>query len=734
MKRYSTFVCGLVCIFFTINSYAQESLLPIGQKFTNTSTSNLKTGAINNTFYYSFDTLQLPFLDDFSKDNFSVRDAQVGDPNVTPIEYFKMKDFANVPYPVSVKFSSIPTIIKTVTGTATVESFNPTISIQLTDLTAYPVVYNTTSVYPPYTLIDTTDFANPIDTIWLSNPDIVQDSATIYEVIVSDPSKLWEDNFVDHNYTRASNPWTLGIATFDGLDENGFPYAINTTTSGAADVLTSKHIDLSSFSPGDSIYMTFVVQPEGLGDEPESTDSIVLEFYNSISDDWQQVWGMKGSDLTDFKVGHVRIKDAPYLTNGFQFRFKNFGGLSGMLDEFHLDYVYIRLGSVYYDTLLEDFAFVYPIGSLIDTYTQVPWDHWKNDPTHMKANVEVTVKNNSNTMENNQNGSITIFDGPTNEGSFTLVAQTLSGGLPNYGPRTFYSSEHDCSTGYVFDDSPIEDEKAFTVIGVATAPFSNLQMNDSSITQQVFKDVYAYDDGSAEAAYGLTAAQARLAMRFVPYEADTLLGVQFHFVPTVNDVSDKLFLLTVWADNAGQPGSVLYEDEFFYPRTPVYTGEQNGFFTYFFDDSSLFVPDAPYYVGFRQIDSDRLNVGFDRNNDNKSQVRYSLNGGLTWATSTISGTPMIRPMYSTQSNFDLSVRETREIVDYSVYPNPTSGIVNIKWNSTQEYKGAEIYSLLGQHLYSLNENEYQVNLSDLPSGIYMIVPNGYESAVQRIVR
>jgi hypothetical protein len=95
---------------------------------------------------------------------------------------------------------------------------------------------------------------------------------------------------------------------------------------------------------------------------------------------------------------------------------------------------------------------------------------------------------------------------------------------------------------------------------------------------------------------------------------------------------------------------------------------------------------------------------------------------------------MIRPMYSTQSNFDLSVRETREIVDYSVYPNPTSGMVNIKWNSTQEYKGAEIYSLLGQHLYSLNENEYQVNLSDLPSGIYMIVPNGYESAVQRIVR
>ncbi len=729
MKKY---LLGL--LLSTSSLHAQESLLPIGQRVEFKSKSTLKTGAINANFYYSFDTLQLPFFDDFSSNKFSLRNAQIGDPNVTSVEHFKMKDLSNAVYPVNVKFSSIPTIKRTVTGNIPVEAPNATISIQLTDLTQYPVVYTITSVYPPYTLVDTTDFANPTDTIWLTNPDLVQDSATIYEVLVNEPAKLWEDNFAHHNYSRASNPWTLGVATFDGLDETGYPYAINTSTSGSADVLTSKHIDLSGFVLGDSIYMSFLVQPAGLGDEPELTDSLILEFYDAISDDWDRVWGKKGSALTDFKVGHIRIKNAAYLTNGFQFRFRNFGALSGMLDEFHLDYVNIRQGSGFQDTLFKDFAFVYPIGSLIETYTQVPWDHWKNEPTHMKSNVEVIVRNGSNIQENNQNGSITVFDGILNQGNYTLVAQTLSGGNPNYEARTTYSSEHDCAAGYVFDDSPLEDEKNFSIFGVATAPFPNFTGNDSSITQQVFKDVYAYDDGSAEAAYGLTSAQARFAMRFVPYEADTLLGVQFHFVPTVNDVSDKLFLLTVWADNAGQPGTVLYEDQFFFPRSPIYSGEYNGFVTYYFDDSSLFISDAPYYVGFRQIDANRLNVGFDRNTDNKSQVRFSLNGGLTWSTSSISGTPMVRPVYSTLSNADLSVKEFTSSIEYSLYPNPTSGKVSIDWSRNVVYNGVDVYSTFGQFLFSLDETEQVIDLTDFPSGIYLIVPKGYESAVQRLVR
>ena len=55
-----------------------------------------------------------------------------------------------------------------------------------------------------------------------------------------------------------------------------------------------------------------------------------------------------------------------------------------------------------------------------------------------------------------------------------------------------------------------------------------------------------------------TGAQARLAIKYDAYESDSLVGMYIHFVPTVEDVSNKLFLLTVWDNNNGFPGNVLF--------------------------------------------------------------------------------------------------------------------------------------------------------------------------------
>ena len=76
-----------------------------------------------------------------------------------------------------------------------------------------------------------------------------------------DVDKLWidQDVFINDNY--AINPWTIGVATFDGLDETGYPH--DWTGSGAtgwADDLTSKPIDLSTYSVGDSIYISFFIK------------------------------------------------------------------------------------------------------------------------------------------------------------------------------------------------------------------------------------------------------------------------------------------------------------------------------------------------------------------------------------------------------------------------------------------------------------------------------------------
>jgi hypothetical protein len=723
------FVFGLV-------SFGQEVLSPIGaMKREGSKSLKLKSLAnIDSTFVYSFDTLSLPILDEFSHSKFPVLDAQPGDANVTEQEFFYLTDLSDVPLTNDKVFSTSPTRRYTTSAGITTQTDLPLITIKMADFQNYPVVYSQIQLYPPYNIYDTLDFANDVDTIALSNPDVKQDSVTVFFAHEVSPDKYWTDLSTYHNYTHAVNPWTLGVVTFDGLDETGYPYAIGTTQTNYADFLTSKTIDLSSYVPSDSIYISFLVQRQGFGDAPEQQDSLVLEFFDQASDEWDRIWATNGGPLNDFQIAHLKITNAAYLTNGFRFRFKNYGALSGMLDEFHLDYVHLRSGSGYQDTLFKDFAFVYPIGSLIDTYTEVPWEHWVNDPTHMNPEVKVVVRNGSNISENNMNGSVKVDFGGTTEGTFNLVAQTLSGGNINYAPRTTYSSLHDFTGAYTFSTAPPVNIKTFDVIGSVGAPFPNLSMNDSSYTKQVFENVYAYDDGSAEAAYGISQVQGRVALRFEPYQADTLLGVRICFVPTVKDLSNKLFLLTVWGDNNGVPGAVLYEDQFFYPRTPIYEDDRGIYTDYLLNNTRLPLEDEAFYVGMRQIDVDPLNVGFDRNIIQPGKLFYSINGGINWSNSSQQGVPMIRPIIKTLDNYNLAVGElTIEEIDWNVYPNPTTGVVNIEWRSEGMFPGAVLVDSQGRVVLDVQAEDLRFDLSDSPSGLYFLRLNNSQ-IVKKIIR
>ncbi|AEA44083.1 T9SS type A sorting domain-containing protein [Fluviicola taffensis] len=730
--RLPLFVFALAMCF---SSFGQEVLGPIGSmKRAHSLRFKPKSGlTIDSTVIYSFDTLSLPLLDEFSHSKYSLRNAQPGDVGVTEQKFYYLTDQANVPLANTIKFSTIPTKRYTTTNNVTNEADLPLISIKMANFQYYPVIYSTIQLYPPYNIYDSLDFANSPDTIQLTNPDTKQDSIMVFFSHETDLNRYWVDGSTYHNYTAAVNPWTLGVASFDGLDETGYPYAIGTTQSGYADYLTSKVIDLSSYVPNDSIYMSFLVQKQGFGDIPEVEDSLILEFYNKAADKWQRVWHTNGGALNNFKIAHFRIINASYLTNGFKFRFKNYGGLSGMLDEFHLDYVHLRSGSGYQDTLFKDYAFVYKVGSLIDAYTQVPWEHWLSDPTHMNPNVKVVVRNGSNISENNMNGTVKVDFNGTTEGSFTLIGQTLSGNNINYAPRTTYESFHDFTGGYTFSTTPVADIKTFDVIGSAGAPFPNLSMNDSSYTQQVFENVYAYDDGSAEAGYGVNQVQGRVAVKFQPYKADTLLGVRMCFVPTIKDMSNKLFLLTVWADNNGVPGAVLYEDQFFFPRTPIYEEGRGVFTDYLLKDTRLPLGTGAFYVGTRQVDADPLHIGFDKNNPQQSKTFYSLNGGVTWATTGYPGVPLIRPLFQTNDNFDLSVNEFKEEIEWSVYPNPTSGMVNIDWKSTENFPGATLVDSQGRIILNVSSETLSFDLTDAPSGIYFIKLTNSQ-VVKKIIR
>lgn len=721
-------------LFFTVSLgiYAQDGISPITANPDLFGKKKLILKSLSNSFdstiVYVTDTLTLPFFDDFSKNNFQKYETNIGDASLTEEQYYRMLDVnSQVPLADGTKLTDTKTyrseydpILDT-----TILYYFDSIVFLYDDLAVYAPNYLSTFAYPNYILIDTLDGSgDPADTLWI-DADYEQASAIAFIKNISDPTKFWLNEQAYHNYRFSVNPWSLGVVTFDGLDEYGYPYNFGGIANQVNDILLAKPMDLSGYSPADSVYFSFLYQKEGFGDKPEmDKDSLFVEFYSPVTGTWKRVWRTNGGALTDFQVAHIPLTNVDYFQKGFQFRFGNYSSPAGALDHFHIDYVHLRDQSGYQDTLFKDFALVYPISTLLKDYTSVPWKHYRaNHNDKMSDSVRFTVRNGSELTENNLNGLVNVYHEGNLEGSFTLNASTLSGGDINYGPRTTYESYHDFSTGYFFDPNLTNDTLAyFDYLGTATAQFPNNPVNDTTFGRQVFENYYSYDDGTAEKAYGITGVQSLLAVKYDAYQADSLIGVQIHFVPTVIDLSNDLFLLTVWDDNDGKPGDVIYEDEFYYPRQPIYTNGRNEFHTYVFKDTMKVGVGETFYVGMRQIDEDRLSIGFDANHDNADKTFWSVNGGGNWYNANYPGSVMIRPIVSSLMDYTLGI-ETNELVavdyDFTIYPNPTRSVVNIRLENTTNESSFQILDLNGRVIKEFTGTS-QVDVSTLQSGIYLV--------------
>jgi hypothetical protein len=725
----------LLSFFFSILSfvfYAQHEILsPLvyrADKSIDLSSQDLiklrssDSPTINGRYFYLMDTLQLPFFDEFSKNKFQKYDAQPDDENVETEFYYALLDETDVPFPLGTFFTDFPTYkLEINLETETVDTvWFESVTFKYNPLSEYPVtVYGTYDGFPPYILLDTINISTTPDTVWLVNNLYHQDTAEIYKVTLNDPNSIWQDNQAFHNYTRAVKPWSLGVATLDGLDENGFPYAINTIFSGYADNLTSKPINLN-YPASDSVYFSFLFQAGGYSDMPEESDSLIVQFFNVDTQIWEDKWSTKGVPLADFKLVHFPITQPKYLKNGFKFRFRNYGGLSGDLDNWHIDYVNLRRLSGFQDTLVKDFAFVYPVSSLLKTYSAIPWKHFRNNPTgHMTNELTLVVRNGSNLPENNQPGNLKIYYDDLLEHTYTFPGQSLSEGDLNYEPRTVYSSTHDLGQAYAFTTSmPNDTTVTFDYEIAASSPFSQLtNINDTIFGQQHFANYYAYDDWSAELAYGINGAQARLAYQFTSLEDDSLVAIQMHFVPTVNDHSDKIFLLTVWNDNNGKPGQVIYQDDFFTPSMPKYMHTKDLFWNYEFRDGMRIPISGTFYVGWRQIESNALNVGFDANTNVNSKIFYSVDGELNWFNSSYPGALMIRPVVSSKMDYQLSTEEIERLESPLVlYPNPFTETINFSYSD----KGTiQIFSLDGKMVHQAEWSE-TIHVSNLTSGLFIV--------------
>jgi Secretion system C-terminal sorting domain len=720
MKANIRFVFFLFLLTTKVQAQEKISALTTNSKLF---TSDFSLKRLVNTFdsstIYLSDTLALPFLDDFSKKNIQTYTPVYTGLEVSSVlKYSIVNQITGLPLAASSKYSATQGFLYVYDPVLDTLTFTliPQVTFNYNNLATWPVIYSTINAYPSYSLLDTIGDLDQ-DTLWTS-PTYTQFSARQFFQKVTDAGSYWIDSNAYHNYTFSKDPRTIGMMTFDGLKADGLPYLWN-SGEGVADVLTAKPLDLDLLTANDSVYISFLYQRKGFGETPDPNDRFSLEFLNPITQLWEQAWFANGSLDDSWKVGHIRLLNPDYFNSGFQFRFLNEGSLTGILDHWHLDYVHLRKLSGIQDTLFKDFAFVSPIPTLLKTFTAVPWDHYKASPANRMTDVApIVVRNSSNIPENNQNGILKIAQSNIVLGSNVLPASLLSGGSLNYAPRTTYSNLFDFSTGYAFDPTTLGKTARFDYSAIATAPFPNLAVNDTTFGMQVFEDFYAYDDGSAEAAYGVTGAQAQLAYRFDPYVADSIIGVKMHWAASVTDVQDKLFYLTVWEDNGGLPGNVLYQDNILFPKQPLYGDEKNQFVDYYFDDTLKVKITGPFYIGWKQVDAVRLNIGFDRNTNSLSNVYFSTNNGSSWTQSSIpgGGSLMMRPIISTKSNYDLSIKNEIDKQNATIYPNPFDQEISIETNL--EEISFELYDLNGRKVKS-GEGK-KIETEDLTSGMYIL--------------
>lgn len=517
-------------------------------------------------------------------------------------------------------------------------------------------------------------------------------------------SDLWEYSTVYVNRTYPINPPTIGVVTFDGLDENGFARDFSSNSSEPSDTLLSKKIDLSSVS---SAYFLFFFQAKGLGDAPEPLDKLILEFKND-SLQWETVWISEDTILEDFTKVIKVINQNRFLFDEFQFRFVNYATVSGNFDHWHVDYIKIDELQSVADTLqLNDASFVYSSPSFLKRYQEMPWSHFlNNEADELKDSIDILLRNND--AASNIDYQFNVFNNGNQVYHYPLIGVS----------RNVTVLDYDQVGNFSFTDPPILlqsniftsfeiDSASFLVENILGTNSSDNKLNDTLFYVQNFHSHFAYDDGTAESAYGINVSGAQIAYEFKLNRPDTLRAIQMYFPQMLDSVNDIPFKLTVW-DDLSSTGNILYQQEVF----PYHT--QNGnYYTYFIDEPFKLV--GTFYVGWEQSTEDLLNIGLDKNNVSNSYMFYNIGSG--WNQSSYFGSWMIRPV--------LSMKPIVSSVDYvsfdtKIYPNPVDTYCFVKTSENNcIIKVFSVHGVMQKQIFSKNSLT-KLDLKDFSSGIYFI--------------
>lgn len=467
---------------------------------------------------------------------------------------------------------------------------------------------------------------------------------------------------------------------------------------------------------------------------PEKNDTLTLSFFAPEEKRWYSVWRAYGDSSVKFKPVILKIEDPKFLKKGFRFRFINYASLSpnktdpsmiGNCDHWNIDYVMLDKNRNEGDTIFPDVAFRKPFRSLLKNHESMPAAHFnKIYLQEMGATIPVSYRNND-TIVRNITRNFKIWDVYKNE-----EAISFSAGATNIDPLT--SVDYNASLFYTFNTMG-RDSALFKVTSWLITDDFDPKSNDTVTYYQVFKNYFAFDDGSAEAGYGISGLGSRNAMvavRFRAFTEDTLRAVNICFNDSYRNANQRNFNLMVWNDNNGLPGDVIFTGH----ETMVEQGDDiNGFHSYFLP-SGIAVKDY-FYVGWKQKSETFLNAGFDLNTPNKGNLLYWING--TWFTSQLPGTLMIRPVTGPPVNTYVNNVYYNKGKTVHFYPNPASDHISFdrKDFTDPDLYDVSIFDINGRELKKIRLTD-KVDISSLHDGIYVVVlsRNGIPAGYNRLIK
>jgi hypothetical protein len=540
----------------------------------------------------------------------------------------------------------------------------------------------------------------------------------------------WLDFEVYINNTMGVSPIERGVATFDGLNQYGIPYdSFSNTDFRYADSLTSFPINMgySMATPGDSVYFSFFYQAEGNGYYPLSGDSLMLYFKDEYGQ-FVKVWGITDSavSLQPFQQVMIPITDSIYFDSAFQFRFVNIAAVYWADADWNIDYIRLSTGRNINDTAVNDIGFSANPGPLLNDYTAMPYRQFYVNP------AAETAQQFYDSIHNNY---LATDQGITY--SYTAVSNTgttlYSSGADSSALIMHYSIQPVSFPTYTTTitpsgpDAKVVFENTFFMQPVSP---TDPPANDTIVSEQVFDNYLAYDDGSAEKSYYLNLFPpdaGEIAIEYHLNQPDTMQGMAIYFGRQIPYASYKAFSILVWSAIKGVNGALadnlLYEQDLYIPG---YADTINHFWYYNFD-TPLPLPAGTFFAGTIQPaegSSDSLYFGLDVNRQGDNHAFYNVVG--TWLPSQISGAIMMRPLLG-QPVQPTAVSDVQAKSDnWCIMPNPAKDKLQFALPASYGHSVSyHITDILGSAvLEGTVSNNTIIDISSMAPGMYFVNLDG----------